>query len=92
MDTQDFPPCQTTPSRLSFWEEAKVKRKIDVLISLWKIKPNTSEYAYRINNTLRIPLQQMHKEHCHGLKIGTSNTNYIQMDKELHIAYTNENY
>ncbi len=25
VDTQGFPPCCTTPNRLSFWEEAKVK-------------------------------------------------------------------
>ncbi len=26
VDTQGFPPCKTTPSRLSFWEEVKVKK------------------------------------------------------------------
>jgi hypothetical protein len=29
VDTQGFPLCHITPSRLSFWEEVKVKMKID---------------------------------------------------------------
>jgi hypothetical protein len=26
IDTQGFPPCKTSPGRLSYWEEAEVKR------------------------------------------------------------------
>jgi hypothetical protein len=26
VDIQGFPPCKTTPSWLSFWEEAEVKK------------------------------------------------------------------
>ncbi len=48
MDTQGFPPCRTSPSRLSYWEEAEVKRQIDVLVELGKMKPNSSEYACRV--------------------------------------------
>jgi len=33
------------PSRLSYWEEAKVKRQIDVLVNLGKMRPSNSEYA-----------------------------------------------
>jgi predicted aspartyl protease len=48
IDTQGFPPCRVSPGRLSFWEEAEVKRQIDVLVDLGKMKPNNSEYACRV--------------------------------------------
>jgi hypothetical protein len=48
IDTQGFPPCNMTPGRLSFWEEAKVKRQIDELVDLGKMKPNNSEFACRV--------------------------------------------
>lgn len=38
VDTQGFPPYHTMPSRQSFQEEAKVKRQIDVLVLLGKMK------------------------------------------------------
>ncbi len=31
MDTQGFPPCKVSPGRLSYQEEVKVKKQIDVL-------------------------------------------------------------
>jgi hypothetical protein len=48
IDTQGFPPCKVAPGRLSYWEEAEVKRQIDVLVELGKMKPSDSEYAYRV--------------------------------------------
>jgi hypothetical protein len=48
VDTQGFPPCKVSPGRLSYWEKAEVKRQIDVLVDLGKMKPNNSEYAYRV--------------------------------------------
>jgi len=45
IDTQGFPPCKVFPSRLSYWEEAEVKKQIDVLVDLGKMRPNNSEYA-----------------------------------------------
>jgi hypothetical protein len=48
IDTQGFPPCRVSPGQLSFWEEAEVKRQIDVLVELGKMKPNNSKYACRI--------------------------------------------
>ncbi len=48
IDTQGFPPCKVSPGRLSFWEEAEVKRQIDVLVELGKMKPSDSEYACRV--------------------------------------------
>ncbi|CAK9228771.1 unnamed protein product [Sphagnum troendelagicum] len=47
VDTQGFPPCRVSPSRLCYWEEAEVKRHIDVLVDLGKMKPSNSEYACR---------------------------------------------
>lgn len=44
MDTQGFPLHWTIPNQLSFWEEAEVKRQIDALVALGKMKPSTSEY------------------------------------------------
>jgi hypothetical protein len=48
VDTQGFPPCKASPGRLSYWEEAKVKRQIDVLVELGKMRPSSSEYACRV--------------------------------------------
>jgi hypothetical protein len=33
---------------LSYWEEVEVKRQIDVLVDLGKMKPSDSEYACRV--------------------------------------------
>jgi len=48
VDTQRFVPCRASLGRLSYWEEAKVKRQIDVLVKLGKMRPSSSEYAYRV--------------------------------------------
>ncbi len=48
MDTQGFLPCKVFPSRLSYWEEAEIKRQIDALVDLGKMKPNNFEYACHI--------------------------------------------
>jgi hypothetical protein len=48
IDTQGFSPCNASPGRLSFWEEAEVKRQIDVLVDLGKMRPSNSEYACRV--------------------------------------------
>jgi hypothetical protein len=48
IDTQGFPPCRVSPGRLSLWEEAEVKRQIDVLVDLGKMKPSNSKYACRV--------------------------------------------
>ncbi len=52
IDTQGFPPCKVAPSQLSYWEEAEVKRQINVLVELGKMKPSDSAYACRV--TLRV--------------------------------------
>jgi hypothetical protein len=48
IDTQGLPPCKTSPARLSYWEETEVKRQIDVLVDLGKMRPSNSEYACRV--------------------------------------------
>jgi hypothetical protein len=48
IDTQGFPPCRVSPGRLSYWEEAEVKRQIDVLVDLGKMRPSDSEYACKV--------------------------------------------
>ncbi len=48
IDTQGFPPCNASPGRLSFWEEAEVRRQIDALVKLGKMRPSNSEYACRV--------------------------------------------
>jgi hypothetical protein len=48
IDTQGLPPCKTSPARLSYWEETEVKRQIDVLVDLDKMRPNNSEYACQV--------------------------------------------
>jgi len=45
---QGLPPCKTSPGRLSYWEEAEVKRQIDVLVNLGKMRSSNSEYACRV--------------------------------------------
>ncbi len=45
IDTQGFVPCRATLGRLSYWEEVEVKRQIDVLVDLGKMRPSDSEYA-----------------------------------------------
>jgi len=45
IDTQGFPPCKASPGRLSYWEEAEVKRQIDAQVDLGKMRPSNSEYA-----------------------------------------------
>jgi hypothetical protein len=32
VDTQGFPPCWTTPNKMSLWEETKAKKQIDALV------------------------------------------------------------
>ncbi len=49
IDTQSFPPCHTTPWRLSYWEEVEVNKQIQALIKLSKMKNNDSEYACRVS-------------------------------------------
>ncbi len=48
MTTQRFPPCRASLGKLSYWEEAEVKRQIDVLVELGKMRPRSSKYAYRV--------------------------------------------
>ncbi len=48
VDMQGFPPCRASPGRLSYWEEAEVKRQIDALVELGKMRPSSSEYACRV--------------------------------------------
>jgi predicted aspartyl protease len=45
IDMQGFPPCKASLGRLSYWEEAEVKRQIDALVDLGKMRPSNSEYA-----------------------------------------------
>ncbi len=53
IDMQGFPPCKVSPSRLSSWEEAEVKRQIDVMVDLGKMKPSDSEYACRVTLSVK---------------------------------------
>jgi hypothetical protein len=48
IDTQGFPPCKASPGRLSYWEEVEVKRQINALVNLGKMRPSNSEYACRV--------------------------------------------
>jgi hypothetical protein len=48
IDTQGFPPCKVALGQLSYWEEAEVKRQINVLVELGKMKPSDSAYACRV--------------------------------------------
>jgi len=62
VDTQGFPPCKASPSRLSYWEEVEVKRQIDVLVNLGKMKPGSSEYACRVT----LPVKKDGSKHFCG--------------------------
>jgi len=42
IDTQGFPPYKVSLSILSFWEDAKVKRQIDVLVDFGKMRLSNS--------------------------------------------------
>jgi hypothetical protein len=42
INTQGFPPCRVAPGRLSYWEEAEVKRQINVLVELGKMRASDS--------------------------------------------------
>jgi hypothetical protein len=48
VDTQGFPPCRASLGRLSYWEEAEVKRQINNLVELGKTRPSSSKYACRV--------------------------------------------
>ncbi len=48
MDTQGFLSCRTILSKLSLWEEAEVKKQIDALMALNKMKLSTLDYACKI--------------------------------------------
>jgi hypothetical protein len=48
INTQGFPPCKVAPGRLSYWEEAEVKRQINVLVELGKMKPSDSAYTCHV--------------------------------------------
>jgi hypothetical protein len=48
IDTQGFPLCRVAPGRLSFWEETEIKRQIDTLVDMGKMRPSDSEYACRV--------------------------------------------
>jgi hypothetical protein len=48
VDTQGFPPCRASLGRLSYWEEAEMKRQIDALVELGKMRPSSSEYACHV--------------------------------------------
>ncbi len=53
IDTQGFPPCCTTPRRLSYWEETEVNRQIQALIKFGKMKNNDFIYACRVNLSIK---------------------------------------
>jgi hypothetical protein len=48
VDMQGIPACKVSPRQLSYWEEVEVKRQIDVLVDLGKMKPNNYEYACHV--------------------------------------------
>jgi len=62
VDTQGLPPCRASPGRLSYWEEVEVKRQIDVLVELGKMRPNSSEYACRVT----LPIKKDGSRHFCG--------------------------
>ncbi len=49
IDTRGFPPCHTTPRRLSYWEKVEVNKLIQALIKLGKMKNNYSKYVCRVS-------------------------------------------
>jgi hypothetical protein len=57
IDTQGFVPCRATPGRLSYWEEAEVKRQIDVLVDLGKMRPSDPACEERWNYEILWGLQ-----------------------------------
>jgi len=62
MDMQGFPPCKVSFGRLSYSEEAEMKRQIDVLMDLGKMKPNNSKYACRVT----LPVKKDGSRHFYG--------------------------
>ncbi len=62
IDTQGFPPCKASPGRLSYWEETEVKRQIDALVDLGKMRPSNSEYACRVT----LPVKKDGSRRCYG--------------------------
>ncbi len=48
INMQGFLPCHIALSRLSFWEKVEVKKQIDILMALSKMKPGSSEYACKV--------------------------------------------
>jgi hypothetical protein len=48
MDTQGFPPCKVSLGRLFYYEEVEVKRQIDILVDLGKMKPSNSKYTCHV--------------------------------------------
>ncbi len=59
VDTQGFSPCITKPNCLFFWEESEVKKQIDALVMLRKMKPNTLKYTCKV--TLHVKKDGNHK-------------------------------
>jgi hypothetical protein len=62
MDTQWFPPCKASPSWLSYWEEVEVKRQIDILVDLGKMKPSNFEYICHVT----LPIKKDESKHLCG--------------------------
>jgi hypothetical protein len=48
VDTQGFPPRKVSHGILSYWEEVELKRQIDVLVDLGKMRPSKSEYVCQV--------------------------------------------
>jgi hypothetical protein len=53
VDTQGFLPCKVFPGQLSYEEEAKVKKQIDVLVDLGKMKPSNSKYTCHVTMPIK---------------------------------------
>jgi hypothetical protein len=51
-----------SPGRLSYWEEVEVKRQIDVLVDLGKMKPSNFEYTCRVT----LPIKRDGSRHFCG--------------------------
>jgi hypothetical protein len=49
INTQGFPPCYTTPGRLSYWEEVEINKQIQALIKFGKMKNSDSKYACKVS-------------------------------------------
>ncbi len=52
-NTQGFPPCCTTPGKLSYQEEAEVNKQIQALIKLGKMTNSDSKYGCRISQSVK---------------------------------------